>query len=146
MIQTSRNDHRFVTYEKKVQEMLEGLPLYEEQIPKEIDVKAEAPLLDEPEKSGFGYDYDENKSLEKCPESKRSGGQLTTSLDDDKPCSKSILDDISRLEVLFGAKRAGNNSPEIINEMTEICQRLFQGHVMDIKQYHMFIDEIIDSD
>ncbi|KAL3882068.1 hypothetical protein ACJMK2_028443 [Sinanodonta woodiana] len=61
------------------------------------------------------------------------------------PCSRSIVDDISRLEVLIGGKRAGNNSPEIINEATEICKRLFQGRIMDIGMYRSFINEIIDD-
>ncbi|KAL3874286.1 hypothetical protein ACJMK2_037325 [Sinanodonta woodiana] len=61
------------------------------------------------------------------------------------PCSRSIVDDISRLEVLIGGKRAGNNSPEIINEATEICKRLFQGRIMDIGMYRSFINELIDD-
>ncbi|KAL3886811.1 hypothetical protein ACJMK2_026780 [Sinanodonta woodiana] len=61
------------------------------------------------------------------------------------PCSRSIVDDISRLEVLVGGKRAGNNSPEIINEATEICKRLFQGRIMDIGMYRSFINELIDD-
>ncbi|KAL3858067.1 hypothetical protein ACJMK2_012683 [Sinanodonta woodiana] len=61
------------------------------------------------------------------------------------PCSRSVIDDISRLEVLIGGKRAGNNSPEIINEATEICKRLFQGRIMDIGMYRSFINELIDD-
>ena len=84
-----------------------------------------------------------SSSYEKPMSSKKSGyGYDQNNI----PCSKSILDDVSRLEVLIGGKRAGNNSPKLINEATEICQRLFQGHVMNIKQYREFVDEIIDSD
>ena len=63
----------------------------------------------------------------------------------DIPCSKSIFDDISRLEILIGGKRVGNNSPELINEATEICQRLFHGRVMDIGTYRRFVNEFVDD-
>ncbi|KAL3875290.1 hypothetical protein ACJMK2_038212 [Sinanodonta woodiana] len=92
-------------------------------IPEEIKVAAE-PDLSTPlpqNKSGKGY----------------YGGNI--------PCSRSIVDDISRLEVLVGAKRAGNNSPELLNEATEICQRLFRGHVIDIGMYRGFVDEFVDD-
>ena len=64
---------------------------------------------------------------------------------DDIHCSKSIINDISRLEILIGGARARNNSPELINEATEICQRLFHGRVMDIGTYRRFIDELVDE-
>ena len=37
-------------------------------------------------------------------------------------CPESIVDDVSWLEVLIGGQCTGNNSPEIINEATGICQ------------------------
>ena len=61
------------------------------------------------------------------------------------PCSRSVLDVVSRLEVLIGGKRAGNNSLEIINEAAEICQRLFQNRVTDIGMYRSFVDELTDD-
>ena len=75
------------------------------------------------EKTGTGYGY--------------HGGDI--------PCSKSIFDDISRLEILIRGKRAGNNSLELINEATEICQRLFHGRVMDIGAYRRFVNELVDD-
>ena len=61
-----------------------------------------------------------------------------------------ILSDISRLEVLIGGKRAGNNSAEITNEAADICRRLFQGGIMGIdvirdnrKQFPDLDDEYI---
>ena len=63
----------------------------------------------------------------------------------DVPCSKSVFDDVKRLEVLIGGKRAGNNSPELTNESTEIIQRLFRGHIIDTSTYRHFINEIIDE-
>ena len=33
------------------------------------------------------------------------------------PCSRSVLDDVSRLEVLIGGKRAGNNSLEMLKSV-----------------------------
>ena len=75
--------------------------------------------------------------MEKIGDGFRFGGNI--------PCSKSVLADVSRLEVLIGGKRDGNNSPEIINEASEICQRLFQGRVMDIGMYRSFIDELTDD-
>ena len=50
-------------------------------------------------------------------------------------CPGNILSDISRLEVLIGGKRAGNNYVEIINEAADICRRLFQGGIMNIEMY-----------
>ena len=64
----------------------------------------------------------------------------------DAICPDNIINDVSRLEVLIGGKRAGNNSPEIINEASDICQRLFQNKVIDSHTYREFIDELIDSD
>ena len=60
-------------------------------------------------------------------------------------CPANILSDISRLEVLIGGKRAGNNSPEIINEAADICRRLFTGGIMDINVYRELIDELADD-
>jgi hypothetical protein len=60
-------------------------------------------------------------------------------------CPGSVLSDISRLEVLVGGFRAGNNSPEIINEAADICRRLFQGGIMDISTYRDFIGELVES-
>ena len=60
-------------------------------------------------------------------------------------CPANILSDISRLEVLIGGKRAGNNSPEIINEAADICRRLFTGGIMDIHVYRELIDELADD-
>ena len=121
---TSRTKYVFAAYEDKFKEILEGLPPYEESIPGEIEIKAEADLAqDIPEKRKTGTGY--------------HGGNI--------PCSKSVLGDISRLEILIGGKQVGNNSPEIINEAAEICQRLFQGRVMDIGMYRSFIDEQTDD-
>ena len=50
-------------------------------------------------------------------------------------CPGNILSAISRLEVLIGEKRAGNNSVEIINEADDVWRRLFQGGIMDIEIY-----------
>jgi hypothetical protein len=61
------------------------------------------------------------------------------------PCPSNILSDISRLEVLVGGKRAGNNSPEIINEAADICRRLFQGGVMNINLYRELIEELVEG-
>ena len=58
---------------------------------------------------------------------------------------QSVFDDISRLEILIGGKRAGNNSPELINEATEICQRLCHGCIMDIGIYRRFVNELVDD-
>lgn len=60
-------------------------------------------------------------------------------------CPGNVLSDISRLEVLVGGKRAGNNSPEIINEAADICRRLFTGGVMDIDVYRTLIEELADG-
>ena len=70
---------------------------------------------------------------------------IGTGYGSDIPCSISIFDDISRLEILIGGKRAENNSPELINEATEICQRLFLGRIMDIGTYRRFVDELVDD-
>ncbi|KAL3860965.1 hypothetical protein ACJMK2_007059 [Sinanodonta woodiana] len=59
-------------------------------------------------------------------------------------CPGNILSDISRLEVLVGGARAGNNSMEIINEASDICRRLFQGGIMDIRTYRELIDELAE--
>jgi hypothetical protein len=45
----------------------------------------------------------------------------------------------------MGGLRAGNNSPELINEATEICHRLFHGRVMDIGTYRRFINKLVDD-
>ena len=66
-------------------------------------------------------------------------------LDSSVLCPGNILSDISRLEVLIGGIRAGNNSPEITNEAADICRRLFQGGVMDINIYRELIDELVDG-
>ncbi|KAL3875390.1 hypothetical protein ACJMK2_033343 [Sinanodonta woodiana] len=60
-------------------------------------------------------------------------------------CPGNILGDISRLEVLVGGERAGNNSAEIVNEAADICRRLFQGGVMDIRTYRELIDELAET-
>jgi len=60
-------------------------------------------------------------------------------------CPDSIVSDISRLEVLIGGKRAGNNSIEIINEAADICRRLFQGGIMNIEMYRELIDELVED-
>jgi hypothetical protein len=60
-------------------------------------------------------------------------------------CPGNILSDISRLEVLIGGKRAGNNSIEIINEAADICRRLFQSQVMDIHTYRELIEELAEN-
>ncbi len=44
----------------------------------------------------------------------------------------SVFADVEQLEILIGGKRAGNNSPEMINEAADICKRLFTGGIMDI--------------
>ncbi len=53
--------------------------------------------------------------------------------------------DVERLEILIGGKRAGNNSPEIINEAADICKRLFSGGIMDINVYQCLINESADD-
>ncbi|KAL3841962.1 hypothetical protein ACJMK2_020038 [Sinanodonta woodiana] len=111
-----------LTIMKKVRDIFKGLPSYEEAVPEEIKIAAE-PGLSLPKKSISGDGY--------------HGGNI--------PCSRSIIDDVSRLEVLIGGKRAGNNSPELTNEATEICQRLFRGRVMDMRMYRGFINELIDD-
>ena len=60
-------------------------------------------------------------------------------------CPGNILSDISRLEVLVGGMRAGNNSEEIINEAADICRRLFQGGIMDIRTYRALINELVNN-
>jgi hypothetical protein len=60
-------------------------------------------------------------------------------------CPGNILSDISRLEVLIGGKRAGNNSPEVINEAADICRRLFAGGIMDIDVYRELIAELAEN-
>ena len=60
-------------------------------------------------------------------------------------CPGNILSDISRLEVLVGEKRAGNNSPEIINEAADICRRLFQGGIMNIDVYRELNEELVEN-
>ena len=60
-------------------------------------------------------------------------------------CPGNILSDISRLEVLIGGARAGNNSIEIINEAADICRRLFAGDIMDIDVYRELIDELVEN-
>ena len=49
------------------------------------------------------------------------------------------------VEVLVGGQRAGNNSPEVINEATAICQRLFKRGVIDATIYRSLINEIVDD-
>ena len=60
-------------------------------------------------------------------------------------CPCNITSDISRLEVLIGGKRAGNNSPEIVNEAADICRRLFSGKIMDIHTYRELIEELVEN-
>jgi hypothetical protein len=60
-------------------------------------------------------------------------------------CPNNVLSDVNRLEILIGGKRAGNYSPEIINEAADICQRLFTGGIMDINVYWSLINEIADD-
>ncbi len=60
-------------------------------------------------------------------------------------CPNNVLADVERLEILIGGKRAGNNSPEIINEAADICKRLFTGGIMDINVYRSLINEIADE-
>ncbi len=60
-------------------------------------------------------------------------------------CPNNVLDDVDRLEILIGGKRAGNNSSEIINEAADICKRLFFGGIMDIDVYRSLINEIADD-
>ena len=80
-------------------------------------------------------------------------GRVFSSPDNDKgisgnstvTCPGNILSDISRLEVLIGGKRAGNNSIEIINEAADICRRLFQGGIIDIEIYRELIDELVEN-
>ena len=60
-------------------------------------------------------------------------------------CPGNILSDISRLEVLIGGKRAGNNSAEIINEAADICRRLFTGGIMGIDVYRELINELAEN-
>jgi hypothetical protein len=60
-------------------------------------------------------------------------------------CPNNVLADVERLEILIGGKRAGNNSPEIINETADICKRLFTGGIMDIDMYQSLIEEITDD-
>jgi hypothetical protein len=47
--------------------------------------------------------------------------------------------------VLVGGKRAGNNSPEIINEAADICRRLFQGGIMNINLYRELVEELVEG-
>ena len=79
-------------------------------------------------KSGSGYSNRNSKSF---------NSKVT--------CPGNILSDISRLEVLVGGARAGNNSMEIINEASDICRRLFQGGIMDIRTYRTLIDELAET-
>ena len=60
-------------------------------------------------------------------------------------CPDNILSDRSRLEVLIGGKRAGNNSVEIINEAADICRRLFTGGIMNIDVYRELIDVLVEN-
>jgi hypothetical protein len=95
-------------------------------------------------KAGDGYKFSNRKSLidsSNHQQNNRSNlhGQQTGT------CPGNILSDISRLEVLIGAKRAGNNSPEIINESADICRRLFQGGLMNINLYRELIEELAEN-
>jgi hypothetical protein len=63
---------------------------------------------------------------------------------DSQTCPSNIFGDISRLEVLIGGKRAGNNSVEIINEAANICRRFFQSSFMNIHTYRELIDELME--
>ena len=95
-------------------------------IPEKIDIRAEADTTKKVK--GKGY----------------SGGSVTI----DNPavtCPGNILGDISRLEILVGGKRAGNNSSEIINEAADICRRLFQGGIMDINTYRELVEELVEG-
>ncbi|KAL3871413.1 hypothetical protein ACJMK2_039413 [Sinanodonta woodiana] len=83
--------------------------------------------------SGSGYSNGNSKSFN----SKSFNSKVT--------CPGNILSDISRLEVLVGGARAGNNSKEIINEASDICRRLFQGGIMDIRTYRELIDELAET-
>ena len=99
-------------------------PYTADPIPEEIDIRAEAG----PKKvTAKGYS---------------GGGNIGNSA---VTCPGNIISDISRLEVLIGGKRAGNNSPEIINESADICRRLFQGGVMDINLYRELIEELVEG-
>jgi hypothetical protein len=60
-------------------------------------------------------------------------------------CPNNVLADVERLEILIGGKRAGNNSREIVNEILDICKRLFTGGIMDINVYQSLIEEIADD-
>ena len=121
-------------------------PPYEESIPEEIRIAAEPDLSRPlPKKLPMAVDPQSQSIQTKQIAAGLGyhGGNLSGV--SNVPCSRSIVDDISRLEVLIGGKRAGNNSPEIINEATEICKRLFQGRIMDIGMYRSFINELIDD-
>ncbi len=76
---------------------------------------------------------------------KVSGEGYGSSHHDSHICPSNIINDISRLEVLMGGKRAGNNSVEITNEAFDICRRLFQGGIIDVHTYRELLDELMDG-
>ena len=87
-----------------------------------------------------GEGFSRNASVSRCND-KVNGKSIVT-------CPGNILSDISRLEVLIGGKRAGNNSAEIINEAADICRRLFRlftGGIMDIRMYRELINELAEN-
>ncbi|KAL3877065.1 hypothetical protein ACJMK2_034820, partial [Sinanodonta woodiana] len=87
--------------------------------------------------SGSGYSNGNSKSFNSKSFNSKSFNSVT--------CPGNIISDISRLEVLVGGARAGNNSMEIINEASDICRRLFQGGIMDIRTYRKLIDELAET-
>jgi hypothetical protein len=101
-------------------------------IPEKIDIRAEAGTTKKGVK-GKGY----------------SGGKFfdnsTAENSLNVTCPGNILSDMSRLQVLIGAQRAGNNSPEIINESADICRRLFQGNLINIHLYRELIEELAEN-
>jgi hypothetical protein len=90
-------------------------------------------------------DYLQETDLEKIDEAAGYSGSGLQNPRIGNTCPDSVIHDISRLDVLVGGFRAGNNSPEIINEAADICRRLFAGGIMDIKTYRDFIDELANG-
>ena len=93
----------------------------------------------EEERQAAGSGYSNAKSYD------HSKGFDSEVFDSSVTCPGNILSDISRLEVLIGGKRAGNNSVEIINEADDISRRLFQGGIMVIEIYRELIDELVEN-
>ena len=82
--------------------------------------------IQEKERQATGSGYSNAKSYD------HSKG-FNSVFDSSVKCPANILSDISRLDVLIGGKRAGNNSVEIINEaaswyLQAIISRWYYGH------------------